>query len=138
MIYVKNSTGIILFLMMETKSIRQTVAKNIRKYRKEHGLTQEKLAELADISNTYIANIECGKTWVSDKTLEKISDALHVDAYLFFIMQKTEETPSEETPQEILESLKKADELKTRICASIQNIFDGEVKQLITESKRKT
>lgn len=26
------------------------------------------LAEAADVSNTYIANIECGQTWVSDKT----------------------------------------------------------------------
>lgn len=71
--------------MAEKECIRQTVARNVRRYRKERGLTQERLAELADISNTYIANIECGKTWVSDKTLEKISDALGVGAHHFFI-----------------------------------------------------
>lgn len=62
--------------MTERNHIRAVVAQNVRKYRKQAGLTQEKLAELADISNTYIANIECGKTWISDKTLEKISAAL--------------------------------------------------------------
>ena len=71
--------------MAEKECIRQTVARNVRRYRKERGLTQERLAELADISNTYIANIECGKTWVSDKTLEKISDALGVGAHHFSI-----------------------------------------------------
>ena len=66
--------------MMEEKSrIRNVVAQNVRKYRKLEGLTQEQLAEAADVSNTYIANIECGQTWVSDKTLEKVAAALRVE-----------------------------------------------------------
>lgn len=71
--------------MEEKLHIRTIIARNIKKYRKLNNLTQEKLAELADISNTYIANIECGQTWVSDKTLEKIATALHVDEYVLFI-----------------------------------------------------
>lgn len=75
MVYVKKINYLsYFFLMAEKECIRQTVARNVKRYRKERGLTQERLAELEDISNTYIANIECGKTWVSDKTLEKISD----------------------------------------------------------------
>mgnify|MGYP003307297414 CR=1 FL=1 len=62
--------------MEENFSIRKIVAKNVKKYRKLNNLTQENLAEAANISNTYVANIECGQTWVSDKTLEKIDDPM--------------------------------------------------------------
>ena len=71
--------------MEENFSIRKIVAKNVKKYRKLNNLTQENLAEAANISNTYVANIECGLTWVSDKTLEKIAVALHIDIYLLFL-----------------------------------------------------
>lgn len=117
--------------MAAKESIRQTVARNVKRYRKERGLTQEKLAEMADISNTYIANIECGKTWVSDKTLEKISDALKAETYLFFIAPESKE-PDEES-RKLQESFQKADDVKNKICAHIQKIFDSEVKRIIAE-----
>ena len=72
--------------------IRKVVAANIKKYRKLLNMTQEKLAVKADISTTYVANIECGKTWVSDKTLEKISETLHVDIYQLFISDEKSDT----------------------------------------------
>ena len=72
-------------IMEENPRIRTIVAQNVKKYRLLNNLTQEKLAELADVSNTYIANIECGQTWVSDKTVRKISAALHVEEYLLFM-----------------------------------------------------
>ena len=72
--------------------IRKVIAANIKKYRKQLNMTQEKLAEKADISTTYVANIECGKTWVSDKTLEKISEALHVATYQLFISEEKSKT----------------------------------------------
>lgn len=71
--------------MKEKPHIRSVIAKNVKKYRKLKGMTQEALAEAAEVSNTYIANIECGQTWLSDKTLEKISSALNIDIYLLFI-----------------------------------------------------
>lgn len=79
-----NYCHIILF-MEENFSIRKILAKNVKKYRKLNNMTQEKLAEIANISNTYVANIECGQTWISDKTLEKIAEALHIDIYLLFL-----------------------------------------------------
>ena len=71
--------------MAEKSYIRGIIAQNVKKYRKLNNLTQEALAEAAEVSNTYIANIECGQTWVSDKTLEKIASALHIEIYLLFI-----------------------------------------------------
>ena len=68
--------------MEEKPHIRRVIAKNVKKYRKLNNMTQEVLAETAEVSNTYIANIECGQTWISDKTLEKIASALHIEVYL--------------------------------------------------------
>ena len=78
-------------MMEEKPRVRSVIAQNVRKYRKLEGLTQEQLAEAADVSNTYIANIECGQTWVSDKTLEKVAAALRVEIYLLFISEKPEQ-----------------------------------------------
>lgn len=121
--------------MTEKNSIRKIVAGNIRKYRKQNGLTQEKLAELAEISNTYIANIECGKTWISDKTLEKISAALKTKPYLFFLEQFTKETNSE-SENNLQKELKKIDETKEKICNFVQDIFNKELKLLLIKNKK--
>ncbi len=93
--------------MDEKPHIRTVIAKNVKKYRKMRQLTQEALAEAADVSNTYIANIECGQTWISDKTLEKISTALRVDEYLLFVPD--EDTVNSDTikkRQKMIEILK--------------------------------
>ena len=62
---------------METARLRKTLSNNIRMYRKELHLTQEQLAENANISLSYLADIEHCKTWVSDKTLLSLAKSLH-------------------------------------------------------------
>ena len=57
-------------------SLRQILSQNIRKFRKDLHLTQERLAENADISLPYLSDIEHCKTWVSDKTLIKLARRL--------------------------------------------------------------
>ena len=82
--------------MKTNKNVKDIVAANLKRLRKEQGMTQAQLAELCNLSNTYIANIECGKTWISDATLEKLSEALNTEFYVFFMSdstpQKTEST----------------------------------------------
>lgn len=60
-----------------TDGLRKTLSNNIRLFRKGLHLTQEQLAENADISLSYLADIEYCKTWISDKTLMKLAKALH-------------------------------------------------------------
>jgi len=62
-------------------SVRKLLASNIKQKRRELGLTQEKLAELVDVSYQMIHDIEGCRTWVSDKTLQSLSVALEVDIY---------------------------------------------------------
>ena len=64
---------------------RKLLAQNIKNLRKELGITQAKLAELADISEPYMNDIERCQTWVSDKTLSKLAWALNVQLHELFI-----------------------------------------------------
>lgn len=63
-----------------------TVRKNIRKYCKEKGYTQARLAEDADISLDYLAEIESDKRKKSFSlaVLGRIADTLKVDIKNFF------------------------------------------------------
>ena len=55
--------------MTTIESIRRAVAKNIKSFREERGFTQEALAEKLEKSTSHIANIESGKTGISDDLL---------------------------------------------------------------------
>jgi len=56
-----------------------TIAKNIRRIRKEHGLSQDRLSKLADISHTTIIKIESGAIQSPTvETAQKIAKALGV------------------------------------------------------------
>ena len=62
------------------KSIYDTVRLNIRKYRRKKGITQQELADLADLSHGYIRDIESinmGVTFSLD-AVEQIANALDV------------------------------------------------------------
>ena len=54
---------------------------NVRKYRTEAGLSQEKLAEIADLHRTYVSDIERFQRSISLDNIQKIAEALNVDAY---------------------------------------------------------
>ena len=56
----------------------------IKDIRLEKKISQRKLAELAGISNTYLSDIEVGRTNPSLKTLGKIADALEIHIKDFF------------------------------------------------------
>lgn len=52
------------------------IGSNIRALRREKKLTQEQLAELADISPSFLGHIERGTRQMSVETLYRIADAL--------------------------------------------------------------
>jgi len=57
-----------------------TIAKNIKKRRKEKGLSQDKLSRLADVSHATIIKIESGGIQSPTiNTVQKIAKALGVD-----------------------------------------------------------
>jgi len=52
--------------------------KNVRKFRKQKGLTQEELAFAAEIDLTYVGGIERGKRDPSLMVMARIADSLSV------------------------------------------------------------
>ncbi len=55
-----------------------SIGRRISGIRKERGYTQEKLAELADISVQFLSDIENDKKNMTVITLKKVADVLHV------------------------------------------------------------
>lgn len=56
----------------------EQLGQNIAKYRKEKQFSQEKLAEIVDLSREYITRVENGKKNISLKKLFAIADALNI------------------------------------------------------------
>ena len=55
-----------------------TIGENIKRVRKEKKMTQKDLGEIVGISNTYLSDIEIGRTNPSIKTLKRIAKGLEV------------------------------------------------------------
>jgi transcriptional regulator with XRE-family HTH domain len=66
-------------------SLRTCLSANIKARRKTLDISQEKLAELAEISVQMVKRIEGRRTWVSDAMLEKLACVLGVSAFQLLI-----------------------------------------------------
>ena len=58
---------------------------NLRKYRTNLGVSQEKFAEMCGLHRTYISDVERFQRSISLDNIQKIADALGVDTYKLFI-----------------------------------------------------
>ncbi|MEA5515635.1 helix-turn-helix transcriptional regulator [Nodularia sp. UHCC 0506] len=58
--------------------IKWHFGRSVRKRRRELNLSQEELAEKAELHRTYISNIELGKCNVSLVNIEKLAKSLNI------------------------------------------------------------
>ena len=58
---------------------------NLKKYRTQKKLSQEKFAELCGLHRTYISDVECFRRSISLENIQKIADALEIETYKLFI-----------------------------------------------------
>jgi len=77
---------------MKPEKLREILSCNIKKERKKLGLTQEKLAEIAGLSSQTINDIEGCRMWVSDKTMSKLANVLHIEAFQLLVSENPDET----------------------------------------------
>lgn len=78
---------LIIFLLLltvkEQKNYLIQLGLNIRKVRKEKGLSQEQLALIAELDRSYVGSIERGTRNASFLTLIKIAKCLNCDVATF-------------------------------------------------------
>lgn len=67
------------------KPLRQVVADNVRRLRRDRRLTQEALAHEAGLHRTFIGQVERACSNVSLDNVERIATTLHVDAFRLLI-----------------------------------------------------
>ncbi|WP_319779952.1 helix-turn-helix domain-containing protein [Maridesulfovibrio sp.] len=70
----------------------EKIGSKIRTLRTANNLSQQKMAELAEISYKYLGEIERGQVNLSVEILIKISNALHVEASEILAMNSAEDT----------------------------------------------
>lgn len=65
--------------------IKEVFGSNLRKFRTEKGLSQEKFAERCGLHRTYISDIERFQRNVSLDNIQRIADALQLPAYILLV-----------------------------------------------------
>jgi transcriptional regulator with XRE-family HTH domain len=105
-------------------SLRDILAKNLKKYRRELGISQAKLAEKAEISTQYIAMIELSRQFPTPEMLDQIAAALGIEAYQLFAVPLTPETAMERLHDTLVDNL--------------EQVVTNAVKQAITENAQYT
>jgi transcriptional regulator with XRE-family HTH domain len=64
---------------MSSKNILEVFGTNVQKFRKEKKISQEKLAEIANVHRTYVGMIERAEKNITLRNMERIAKALNVE-----------------------------------------------------------
>lgn len=106
---------------MTQTELRAILSTNIKFYRKRLFLTQEKLAEKTGLSVQTINDIEGCRTWVSDKSLIKIAEALQISPADLLIKQEDNNSNNLNINSSDLYKLKK--QIKETFLEDIDSVF---------------
>jgi transcriptional regulator with XRE-family HTH domain len=66
-------------------SLREILAHNLRKKRRNYGISQAKLAEMVNVSTHHIATIETARNYPTLDLVERMANALNIEIYELFI-----------------------------------------------------
>ncbi len=93
---------------------------NLKYYRKLKGLTQAELAEICDVSNGTIGNIECGITKPSFDLILQLSAALEITPEILFHTSESSDINKLTADKFSKDQLKK---IRTVLNSSIANVI---------------
>jgi len=104
--------------------LQQIFIANLKKYRKEQGMSQMNLSEKCDTTSNYIGQIEMGRRIPSFEKIEKIAEALKIHPTLLFLdenaAKKEEKKPeTKDYLQKMPPNVKK--ELSSRLLALVKS-----------------
>jgi len=102
--------------------IREVLATNLKEYRRKLGMTQEELAEKANVSTHYIAMIETCKKYPKPDMLEHIAKTLEIEPYKLFSVVSDPNEPFQQLHQKITSDMKQiVNEAVEKVLNSICN-----------------
>ena len=68
-------------------NIKQTLGKRVKELRDNLKLSQEALADKAELDRSFISHVENGRRNISIDNIEKIVHALEITVYVFLIQK---------------------------------------------------
>jgi transcriptional regulator with XRE-family HTH domain len=101
---------------MNTQEIKDLFGRNIKYYRFHKQLSQSALAEKADISVTFLSNIERGKMFPKVETLSRLTESLDVDVHELF---RNDLIPNDQ--REMMNRL--TEDVKGTVIAALDGVF---------------
>jgi len=103
--------------------LRKILVQNLRKIRKERGITQAALAEMCGTDTSYIGQIETGKRFPSLDLIEKMAKVLKISPHLLFYIESDDDT-NEKPPKKKKDTISdtKKEELTNRLTDAIRKI----------------
>ena len=106
--------------------IKEIFAENLRKIRRKKGLTQEKLAEKANMSLQYLALLEIGRKFPSGEMLERLATALDIETYELLAVASSANNELELLRSDIIREVK-----------TLNESFAKNIEQAIAEAMEK-
>jgi transcriptional regulator with XRE-family HTH domain len=101
---------------MDIQKIKDIFGRNVKYFRFHRQLSQSALAEKADISVTFLSNIERGKMFPKVETLSRLTESLGVEVFELF---RTDIVPKDE--KEVMDRL--SEDLKNTIISALDGVF---------------
>jgi len=103
------------------RNIREVLASNLKENRRKLGLTQEKLAEMANVSLHYISMIETCNKYPKPEMVEHLAKILGIESYKLFNVEDDTDKPLERLHHSIINDVKiivkeAVDEIKSIDC----------------------
>ena len=73
--------------------IVKVFGRNLKKYRKAQNLSQEAFAEKCGLHRTYISSVERFQRNISIENIQRIADALGIEAYQLLMEEESHDNP---------------------------------------------
>jgi len=121
------------------RKIRDILAENLKKNRRLRGLTQEQLAEKANVSSHYVAMVETRKTFPKPEMLERFAKTLGIEPYQLFAVENDPNEPNERLYKKIVAEMKHmALDIKHTVKETVRETINEEHKDSKKKSSERT
>ena len=87
-------------------NLRDILAGNLKANRRKCKISQSKLAEKAGISTQYIAMIELSRQFPTPEVMERLANALSIEAYELFSVPPSPEKAMERLHEDIIKEIR--------------------------------